>query len=485
MPFVPLGEITRSYDVVVVGSGFGSLFFTHRMLALDPRLRVLMLERGVAKSYEEQVAEGRNSDVPAKSTFASPHDKVWNFTIGFGGGTNCWFAQTPRMLPSDFQTRTLYNVGQDWPITYADLEPYYCEAEDIMQISGPDDLAILFPRSRPYPQPPHRLSTPDEIMKRAQPALHFAMPAARARLPTQNRNACCATGTCNLCPVNAKFTVYNGFQDLIANPSLSIVTSARVTRLDIENDVARRARFEANGREHEVNGTLFVMGANAIHSPAILQQSGLDTPLTGVGLNEQVSFRVEVLLDGVDHFDGGSITSGINYSLSEGTFRREHSGATIFVGNTWRSFGLRREYGRWRQTLPLQVVVEDPPSDNSRVVAGRDGIPDVHYPHATDYAMRGADAARSKLAEVLAPLPVESIKFHGFQPTGSHLQSTLRMGRTPEDSVVDSRQIHHKVRNLVVVGSSVFPTCPTANPSLTVAALSLRAADRIIGHAQG
>lgn len=53
------------------------------------------------------------------------------------------------------------------------------------------------------------------------------------------------------------------------------------------------------------------------------------------------------------------------------------------------------------------------------------------------------------------------------------------MGLDPSNSVVDVRQIHHRLRNLVVVGSSVFPTCPPANPSLTVAALSLRSANLI------
>jgi choline dehydrogenase-like flavoprotein len=484
MPFVPVSEIETSYDVVVVGSGFGSLFFTHRMLALDPKFRVLMIERGDVKPYEEQLAEGRNTDVAAQSTYTSPHDKIWNFTIGFGGGTNCWFGQTPRMHPSDFKTRTLYDVGQDWPISYQDLEPYYCQAEDIMQIAGPDDLGIQFPRSRPYPQPPHRLSTPDEIMKRAQPAQHFAMPTARARIATETRSACCASGRCSLCPVNAKFTAHNGFQHLVDHPSLSITTGATVTGLDIENGIVRQARFDAGSGEREIGGSLFILGANAIHSPAILLRSGLDTPLTGVGLNEQVGFEVEVLLDGVDNFDGGSITSGINYTLTDGAFRREHAGATIYFENRWK-FGLRREFGRWRQTLPLLVAVEDPPSPDSRVIAGRDGIPEVRYPRPTDYAMRGADAARAKLEVVLAPLPVEAIRFQRLRPTESHLQSSLRMGHAPADSVVDSSQVHHKVRNLVVVGSSVFASCPTANPSLTVAALSLRAADRIIGHARG
>jgi choline dehydrogenase-like flavoprotein len=55
----------------------------------------------------------------------------------------------------------------------------------------------------------------------------------------------------------------------------------------------------------------------------------------------------------------------------------------------------------------------------------------------------------------------------------------MRMVSDPASSVVDGDLIHHKYRNLIVVGSSVFPTCGTGNPSLTVAALSLRAAEKL------
>ena len=55
------------------------------------------------------------------------------------------------------------------------------------------------------------------------------------------------------------------------------------------------------------------------------------------------------------------------------------------------------------------------------------------------------------------------------------------MGTSPLDSVVDNGQIYHGVRNLVVVGTSVMPSCPPVQPSLTAAALSLRAADLMFG----
>ncbi|RWE71949.1 MAG: GMC family oxidoreductase, partial [Mesorhizobium sp.] len=95
---------------------------------------------------------------------------------------NCWFAQTPRFHPKDFRLKSLYGIGLDWPLSYDDLEPFYCTAEAIMSISGDPDMAAVMPRSGPFPQPPHRMSAPDRRMKAAQPGQHFVMPTARARI---------------------------------------------------------------------------------------------------------------------------------------------------------------------------------------------------------------------------------------------------------------------------------------------------------------
>jgi choline dehydrogenase-like flavoprotein len=82
---------------------------------------------------------------------------------------------------------------------------------------------------------------------------------------------------------------------------------------------------------------------------------------------------------------------------------------------------------------------------------------------------------------VLRALPVERIELRDMDKISVHLQGTLRMGDNPRESVVDAGQVHHDVRNLVVVGSSVFPTSGTSPPSLTVAAMSLRAARLLTG----
>jgi choline dehydrogenase-like flavoprotein len=464
------------FDVVVIGSGFGSLFFVEGFLQKRPKARVVILERGRYNSDAWQVRNQKNSDVAWSETYRAPQGhKPWNFTIGVGGGTSCWWGQTPRFHPNDFRTRTLYGVGQDWPLSYADLEPYYVTAERKMSVSGAPEMAQILPRSAPFPLPPHRPSAVDKVMRKAQPDFHFPIATARASVSTPERSRCCASANCGLCPVNAKFTFDNGFKNLTGHPSVTFLPECEVTRLDVANGTARAAVYRHDGREEQISGDLFVLGANGIHSPAILLRSGVPHPLTGVGINEQVGYSVEVMLAGLDGLDGSTVTTGLNYRLYDGDHRKRHGGALIFFDNHF-PYGLRKEFGRWRQIAPLTVVVEDLPKDANRVEIDADGMPRVLHASVSDYATRGVERSLEGLQKVLAPLPVERIDFKRMRPTEAHIQGSLRMGLDRSSSVVDARQVHHMVRNLVVVGSSVFPSCPPANPSLSVAALSLRSA---------
>ena len=87
-------------------------------------------------------------------------------------------------------------------------------------------MEAMFPRSARYPQPPHRLAAPDRIMKQAYPGYHFAVPVARRRTATQQGSACCAHGRCNLCPVDAKFNIFNGMSEVYQDPRVSVLQEA-------------------------------------------------------------------------------------------------------------------------------------------------------------------------------------------------------------------------------------------------------------------
>jgi hypothetical protein len=205
-------------------------------------------------------------------------------------------------------------------------------------------------------------------------------------------------------------------------------------------------------------------------------RSGLTHPALGKYLHEKHVLQFEVLLDGVNHFDGGIPTAGLNTFLVDGEHRRKGGAALVYFINHYLRDGLRAEWGRWRQTLPIEIFVEDLPLETNRVTDDAREIPVVSHPGRSSYCQNGVEYVIAKLPELLASLPVERIIRRQDLPTGFHIQGTCRMGNDRAQSIVDGGLVHHDVRNLLVLGTSVWPSCGTANPSLTAAALSLRAA---------
>lgn len=468
------------FDVIVIGTGFGSLFFARKYLEKRPNDRLIFVEWGKYRDHEWQILNDRNSDIDPRTCHVTrPGEKPWGYTVGVGGGLNCWWGQAPRLIPADFEMRTRFGVLSDWPLGYNDLEPYYSEAETIMELSGDGAMTAVSPRSTPYPLPAHKISAPDAIMVEAQPDRHFAVPTGRASVSTATRNRCCAAAWCHRCAVDARFSAFNGMRDVLEHPNVTIVTEAEVRTVTVENGVARGVTARTLSEDLEFSADLIVLGANGVQSPAILLRSGIDTPGTGRGICEQVSFDVEVLLDGVDNFGGGSVATGINYSLYTDADRSQ-AGAALLNFENFPRFGLRNEYGRWRQTLSILVSAEDAPQASNRVTLAEDGTASVTHLSVSDYGRAGVARAWESLPAVLAPLPVEEIIYRNERRSESHIQCSLPMGHDRSSSVVDGLGRHHDVSNLVVVGSAVFTTCPPANPSLTVAALSLRSADGLV-----
>lgn len=470
-----------SFDLIVVGTGFGSSFYLHKYLQhARSDARILVLERGGIQDTNWQVAERRNSDIDHTATFLKQGmpDKAWRFTIGFGGGSNCWWACTPRMMPNDFRLKSLYGVGRDWPISYDQLEPWYQEAEEIMAISG-SDTGTPFPRSKAYPQPPHRFTDPDRLLKAAYPDGWFPQPTARARVATESRAACCANAVCNLCPISAKFTIANDLAGLYRDDRVTLLLRAEALAVETAGGMATGVVYRRDGAEHTARGDLIVLGANAIFNPFILMKSGLDHPLLGRRLHEQTSVDALVYLDGVDNFQGSTSITGHGYMLYDGPHRSRYGACLI---ESWNRPEFRNEPGRWRQIQLLKCIVEDLPLERNRVALSTEhpDKPVLHFESRSDYAMRGIAALDEALPRILEKLPVERVEIkRPVNVTEAHVLGTTVMGDDPSDSVIDGDLVHHRVRNLIVVGSGAFPTGAPANPSLTISALALRAAEHL------
>jgi len=474
----------RSFDLVVVGTGFASSFFLKRYLEHAPAgARVLVLERGGQDTKPWQLENRRTSSLAPEEVYRNlTPEKEWLTSPGFGGNSKCWWAGASRMMPGDFQLKSRYGIGNDWPVSYDDLEEHYGVVEQIMAVSGPADSPM--PRSRPFPLPPHRFSTPDELLKERFPQGWYQPATARASIPTPRRGACCASGICELCPVDAKFTIQNGMAEIYDDPRVRLLLHAEVATLECAAGVIRQVHYLRDGQNQQAAAELVVLGASALFNPHLLLRSGITHPLLGRRLHEQMSVDVCMDLRGVQAYNGSTTISGNGYLFYEGEHRREHAACMIETWNSpfaYQRASLRTERGRWTERAYLRFMFDDLPREDNTITVAPDNprLAVAQFHGYSDYAQRGVDRVPKMVDQLAQALPIERIVSIGLGRTTAHIQGTVVMGDDPAASIVDRHLLHHQYRNLLVLGASAFPTATPAYPTLTVSALSLWAADHL------
>ena len=470
------------YDVIIVGTGFAGAFFLMRYLErAGEHARALVLERGRDDSKEWQLRHRATSSIPADKVFINRTPRhLWLTSPGFGGNSRCWWAGAMRMMPNDFRLRSQYGVGDDWPLSYDDLEEHYGNVEQVMLVSGPDDLPMR--RSRRHPLPPHRLSSPDEMLKERFPDSWFHPTTARASVPTGQRGVCAAHGVCDLCPNDAKFTVQNGLAHIYKDSRVTLLLESVVDGIDVSAGVATGVYFRRSDRAEEAHGDLVVLAGSALFNPHILLRSGITHRLLGKRLHEQLGIDVCVDLNGVGAYDGSTVITGNGYMFYDGPHRRNHAACLV---ETWNApfahqpAALRADRGRWNHRQYFRFCFEDLPcEDNAVTVSAQDAsLAETTFNGFSDYALRGAAHVTRMVDELAQALPIERIVRMEQTMTVGHIQGTTVMGHDPEHSIVDRYLVHHRVRNLLILGAGAFPTATPTLPTLTVSALSLWAAD--------
>ncbi len=470
------------YDVIIVGTGFAGAFFLMRYLEhAGAHARALVLERGRDDPKEWQLRHRKTSSIPESAVFINKTpEHLWLTSPGFGGNSRCWWAGTMRMMPNDFKLHSAYGVGDDWPLSYDDLEEHYHRVEQVMLVSGPDDLPM--PRSRPYPLPPHRFSSPDELLKKRFPDAWFQPATARASVPTARGGMCVAHGVCDLCPTDAKFTIQNGLAHLYEDPRVTLMLESTVDGIEVSAGIATGAHFTHAGRGALARGDLVVLAASALFNPHILLRSGVTHPLLGKRLHEQLAVDVCVDLNGIGAYDGSTVITGNGYMFYDGPHRRDHAACMV---ETWNSpfahqpAALRADRGRWNHRQYFRFVFDDVPrEDNAVTVNAADvRLAETTFNGFSSYAQRGASLVMRMVDEIAQALPIERVVRVEQTSTIGHIQGTTVMGDDPARSVVDRYLAHHRVPNLLILGAGAFPTATPILPTLTVSALSLWAAE--------
>ena len=488
-------------DVAIVGSGISGVLAARECLRAG--LSVVMVERGGRLSHAEQVATRRyEARVPGARHNHEPApgtpDYPWDYVYGLGGASLHWSGHAPRLRREDLRMRSLYGVMEDWPLEYQELEPFYERAEVALGVAGGPPTA----RGGEPAQPAHPLSPMDELVA---PLLepYLALPQARPSKPTAGRPACTGAATCELCPVDARFTVLNGLWDVLSDPGLQLATETVAAQLRLAPGGRRVEALDALGRGGEpirIRARTFALAGSGLENPAILLRSGIARPATGRYLYDHAHRTLWIRVGrSVGAGEGHTIATGYSAAFLDGHFRAQRSAAMAILFNPGIPLNaavadavvrgldgadVRREAAdRWRRTLPFDVLLEDVPRPERRVTLSsrRDslGLPRVRiaYPAPGQYEENGFTALRAGLVERLQPLGVEAVD-EVPAPAGAHLLGTCRMGQG-DAAVVDLDLRHLGLDNLFVLGGSAFPTYSPAHPTLTIAALAIRAGERI------
>jgi choline dehydrogenase-like flavoprotein len=515
-------------DVVVVGAGVAGALAAYELARAGVKVTIVeagpQVDRAAAvKRFQMAVAKVPESPYPSTAyaprptvvepdgyyvqqgpeTFGSTYERR------VGGTTWHWLGTALRLLPADFELRTRYGVGADWPISYDDLEPWYGRAEDELGVSGAAAPELGAPRSTPYPMPPIPPSVVDKTVADGIRSLGLKVtptPQARNSVNRRDRPACCGNGSCiPICPIQAKYdaTVHVA---LAQKAGARLLDRAVVDRVTVAPGRATVSYLRPDRTRGTVTARTLVLAAHAIETPKLMLLSKLGNDLVGRFLMDHpIQISLALAKDVVQPFRGPLSTGGIE-QLRNGPFRRRRGAFRIEIGNDGWSFpagnppsqaaaaavdgplgapGLQALGARLARELRLAALVEPLPDAANRVTlaAGkRDalGIPRPAIAYRYDeYTRRGLSAAQRMQQRIWTAMGATDVQHQDGPVAAGHVMGTCRMGDDPRTSVVDAQLRVHGLENCFVLGSSVFPSVGTANPTLTIAALTLRAVDPI------
>jgi choline dehydrogenase-like flavoprotein len=438
-----------------------------------------------------------------------------------GGSTVLWSGHFPRFHPDDFRVRSLDGVAEDWPLTYAELAPYYERNDVMMGIAGRSGDPAHPPRSARQ-MPPVPLGAGGQRLAAGFDALGWhwwPADSAIATRPYRGRSACNSCGPCELgCPTGAKASVdVTHWPEALARGA-RLITGARVS--EITTDAHGRATgavyLDAEGVARHRRARAVIVAANAIGTSRLLLLSaspahpeGLANRSGLVGRNlmhhpiATVTGVFDDLLDGYRGVTACSLMSMEFYGTDPDRdfvrgyklqALRSHGPAVTALGGfgldvPWGADHHRRHAELFARTASLTVTAEDLPDPGNRVtlddrVTDAWGIPAPRLTYAVDdNSRRMLEHGIGSATQVMEAAGAREILVTPLLVQGGfHLMGTARMGDDPAHSVVDRWGRAHDCDNLFVVDGSTFVTGAAMNPTSTIQALALRTAEHLAAH---
>lgn len=442
-----------------------------------------------------------------------------------GGGSLHFSANYWRFPEVEFHQATRYGVPAgssvaDWPITYADLEPYYTKVEWEIGVSGLAGNPFEPPRTKGYPLPPLPIKSEGVLLERAAKKLGYTpWPAPMAILsrPYKGRSACVACGFCYgfACEMRAKSSsAVTMVPEAVATNRCEIRTLsyARKIETNAAGKVTGVVYFDRNKREVMQRARNVVLSANGLESAKLLLMSksnlfpdGLANSSGQVGRN--IMFNGEggavALFEHEVNAWKGVVASRVIWDTFElpeklglyggGGFDFRNPSTPMAGGNFWEGgpmFGsawkhqardlFTKSLGVFGHTSTLPVATNRVDLDPELKDAWGLPAPRLTFAeHSEDVKLVNWMGARGKELLEAAGAAKVSKPFGYAGAGGPHLLGTCRMGSNPETSVVDADHRAHDVKNLYIVDGSSFVTSGRGQPTMTIQALAFRAAARL------
>jgi choline dehydrogenase-like flavoprotein len=504
-------------DVVVVGSGAAGSLIAAKLAQAGKQ--VLILEAGPQRTMDSLIssqiwARRLKWSGPAVETGgASPLSVGFGSGWGTGGGAlhhyACWF----RLHPEDFQMRTRYGRGLDWPIAYEDLRPSYDQVQREVGLSGDAEKEVWRPPGEAYPMPPVPVWTQGQVIARGFAKLGLRTSPLPMAINTERyngRNNCIYDGWCDAgCPIGALGNPLAVYLPQAFQAGAEILHDRQVTRV-LTNPEGTHATgvecYNAQGQRETIEARVVVLAAYVFETPRILLNSrpgGLANSSGTLGRYMMAHSTSNVFgffdEDTDNHMGvtGGQLLSQDNYLKDPA--RGYLSGYQWLIGNALKPndlLGIANSradlFGQplhdfmqraAKHLATMTFVGEGLPERDNRVELGtqrdRFGLPLAKATHqfAADSIQCWEDGLRQGKA-IFEAAGAKEVWTSGRNQM--HTLGGAIMGTSPRESVTNGYGQTHDVDNLFVAGSSLFPTSGAVNPTFTLTALALRTSQHLL-----
>lgn len=487
-------------DLIIIGSGVGGATLAASLAPTG--LRILIVEKGQhlcpsPEARDDVAIFQRGHFAPTEQWMGS--DGV-PFIAGnyyaVGGNSKFYGAVMYRFREADFRPRAhMDGTTPGWPISYADLAPWYDKAEALFRVRGTT--------AEDPTEPPHRTGydfppVPDEpVMKEVRERLLRAG-AHPASLPLAiDIDAWLAEGRTGWDAFpntgKGKIDAESGpLTDALRHANVQLITGAEVLRLETDRDgkTVTAAILRTTDGERRLTAPAFAVAAGAIQSAALLLRSACEAHPAGLAnRSDQVGRNF------MNHNSSAMLTLDPRLRNTS-VYQKTLSLNDFYDRDPYTGYPLGNVQGLGRVTgpilkanlpaLPMPLArlfaayafgwflqSEDLPNPESRVTL-RNGQITIHWERSN---MRAHESLidRTRVVMRRAGFPIVLVRTFGRKTT-SHQCGTARLGTDPAKSVVSVDCQSHDVPNLWITDASVLPTSAAVNPALTIAALALKSA---------